>query len=695
MNDVHIEAYIEEAREHLIQLEEALLELETSPQDTELIGMVFRSMHTIKGSGAMFGFTDIEAFTHEVESVYDLVRDGKMSVTKELIDLSLKARDCIRMMLNDQDTDEALIEYVRSEFKKLNSKDQNAQSKHHAPKEGLEQTKKPETYLIRFYPHADIFESGTNPILLLRELSELGNCDTVAHIETIPPLDVFETEKCYTTWDLVLTTDAGLDAIQDVFIFVSDEAEIQINPLKDEDEGSVQKKIGEILLERGDITTDKLQAALGKQKRIGEVLIEEGSVLPDSVQSALAEQEHSKRNREKQQSEESISSIRVAASKLDILVDLVGELVTMQAHLTQKANSGTDPELLAISEQVERLTAELRDNAMGMRMLPIGTTFGRFKRLVRDLSVSLGKKIDLITEGAETEIDKTVIEKLNDPLVHLIRNSIDHGIEPPEIRKSLNKPETGRIRLSALHSGANVIVQIQDDGKGLDRNAIFEKAVEKGLVSRDAVLTDDEIFGFIFHAGFSTAREVTNVSGRGVGMDVVRKAIVDKLKGSIEISSEQGKGTTVSIKLPLTLAIVEGLLVKIADSSYVLPLSIVKECIELSEEDRRKSQGGNLAYIRGEIVPYLRLRHEFGITGGLPEIEQIVVTESDGNRVGLVVDSVVGEHQTVIKNLGKMYGNVEGISGATVLGDGSVALIVDVRQILRASETVEAARNQL
>jgi two-component system chemotaxis sensor kinase CheA len=691
MIDAHREAYLEEAREHLLQLEESLLELEASPEDVELIGRVFRSMHTIKGSGAMFGFDDIAGFTHEVETVYDLVREGKLSVTKELIDLSLKARDCIRMMLNDEESDEVLIEEVRSAFKGFN----NQKTIPITPQEKEKDMPpvspdKQITYLVRFRPHRDFFENGANPIPLLKELQELGTCNITAQFESIPVLQVLDPEQCYTSWDVVLTTDAGVNAIKDVFIFVEDAAEIGIEVIEpracDEEE---HKRLGEILVERGDLNLQDLKTILKEQKRLGEMLIDRGIVSPDSVQSALAEQEHIKKKREKQQNDESISSIRVAAPKLDTLVDLVGEIVTVQARLSQKANAENNPDLLAIAEQVERLTSELRENAMSMRMLPIGTTFGRFKRLVRDLSGELGKEIELITEGAETELDKTVIERLNDPLIHLIRNSIDHGIETPDIRESLCKQRVGYIRLSALHSGAHVLVRIQDDGKGLDREAILAKALERGLASPDATLTDDEIYGFIFHPGFSTAKEVTNVSGRGVGMDVVKKAIIDNLKGSIDIASEKGKGATVTIRLPLTLAIVEGLLVKIGDDSFVLPLSVVEECVELTEEDRQKSHGGNLAHIRGEIVPYIRLRREFGISGILPEIEQIVVTGTNGTRVGLVVDSVIGEHQTVIKNLGRMYKNVEGISGASVLGDGTIALIVDVPKLLDKVELAD------
>jgi two-component system chemotaxis sensor kinase CheA len=367
----------------------------------------------------------------------------------------------------------------------------------------------------------------------------------------------------------------------------------------------------------------------------------------------------------------------------------VGELVTVQARLTQTTSAFHSTELDAIAEEVERLTVELRDNTLNIRMLPIGTTFGRFKRLVRDLSGELGKEIELATEGAETELDKTVIEKLNDPLVHLIRNSIDHGIESPAVRVSQGKPGTGTILLSAVHSGGNVIVRIKDDGKGLDKEAILAKAVEKGLVAPNVEINEKDLFGFIFHPGFSTAKNVTNVSGRGVGMDVVKRAI-ETLHGSIDIKSVKGSGTVITVTLPLTLAIVEGLLVAIGKNHFVIPLSLVEECVELTPEDIKKTHGKNIAFIRNELVPYIRLRNEFNIHGERPVIEQIVVTGRNGERIGFVVDKVIGEHQTVIKSLGKFYRNVEGISGATILGDGTVALIVDVPNISKNAELAES-----
>jgi two-component system chemotaxis sensor kinase CheA len=370
------------------------------------------------------------------------------------------------------------------------------------------------------------------------------------------------------------------------------------------------------------------------------------------------------------------------------LVNLVGEMVTVQARLSQLANSRIDAELLSVAEEVERLTWDLRDQVLTIRMLPISGTFTRFKRLIRDLGAELGKDVTLVTEGGETELDKTVIDQLNDPLVHLVRNCIGHGIEAPGVRQAIGKPGKGRITLSAKHVGASVVLTVSDDGAGLDVARIRAKAIEKGLVSEHAELSDREVHALIFEPGFSTAQEVSNVSGRGVGMDVVRQA-VDALRGSVEVSSEEGKGTSFSLKLPLTLAIIDGLLIDIAADHYVLPLSAVEECIELTREESEQTHGRNLVTIRGEIVPYVRLRDEFKIIGERPDIEQIVIVNIEGLRVGFVVDHVVGEHQTVIKNLGRMYQDVDGVSGATILGDGRVALILDLPQLAGRAEEYE------
>ncbi|EMG38824.1 CheA signal transduction histidine kinase [Desulfocurvibacter africanus PCS] len=694
-DDLNRLAFKEEAHDLLSELESALLELEATPDDRETIDRVFRAMHTIKGSGAMFGFDDIARFTHEVETVFDLVRNGQLAVSKELLDLTLVARDRIMAMLSGSesgiDQDPAASQRIVKSLKSLLGQAGVVAS---LPEPKPESSIMPsaamnedaEIFRIHFKPPRNVFLSGTDPLALLEELAALGTCKVTAHLDDVPVLSVYEPDACYAWWNVIIVTKAGRQALQDVFIFVEDDSEISIDKVEpglNVEVNGEHKKLGEILVDRGDITEEDLLKALGSQKRIGAILTESGVVSPAQVASALAEQAALKDGRVARKPQESVSSIRVAAEKLDKLVDLVGELVIVQAQVNQYVVQRKDPYLAALSEQLGRLSDELRDSTLGIRMLPIGTTFSKFKRLVRDLSDALGKEIELETEGAETELDKTVIERFGDPLVHLLRNSIDHGIELPAERLAQGKPRHGTIKLTAEHSGGDVLIRIFDDGKGLDAKTIFTKAVEKGLVSPDAELSEKEIFNFIFAPGFSTAKAVTSVSGRGVGMDVVKQAI-DSLRGSIDIASNKGLGTTITIKLPLTLAIIDGLQVQVENEFYVIPLSLVEECVELigSKGNGRREQ--RIIHLRGEVVPYIRMREWFDISGTAPEIEQVVITSQGDNRVGIVVDHVIGEHQTVIKSLGRVYREVEGISGATIKGDGSMALILDIPRLVRS-----------
>uniref|UniRef100_C6E3S7 Chemotaxis protein CheA n=1 Tax=Geobacter sp. (strain M21) TaxID=443144 RepID=C6E3S7_GEOSM len=694
MQDNFIQAFKDEARELLADLEEALLEMEENPGDLGIVGRVFRTMHTIKGSGAMFGFDDIAAFTHNVETVYDLVRNGELAVSKELVTLSLEARDRILAMLEAVEcgaaVDQGLNDRVIERFRALVPAGRAGAGSSHAPAAAaapVPEEREAVTYRIRFRPAPGIFNAGINPLSLIAELQELGPCAVVAHTSSIEPLESFEPEQCHLFWDIILTTSAGDDAIKDVFIFVIDDCELTISAIDDGSRQDEYKKLGQILMERGDMTAQQMEEILGRQKRFGELAVEAGVVDAETVTAALLEQRHVKEVRQERQSQgpEGASSIRVAAEKLDVLVNLVGELVTVQARLSMVAQElKKHAELVSVAEEVERLTNDLRDNALDIRMLPIGATFSKFKRLVRDLSSELGKEIELATEGAETELDKTVIEKLNDPLVHVIRNSIDHGIETPEAREAKGKPRAGTIRLSAVHSGDSVLITIKDDGAGLDADAIRAKAVERKIISASAELSEKEIWNLIFAPGFSTAAKVTSVSGRGVGMDVVKQAI-EGLRGTIDVKSS-AEGTSIMLKIPLTLAIIESLLVQIGKDRFVLPLSMVDECILHSKGDIDKSHGREILMVREKLVPYIPLRRMFRIPGDAPDIQQVVICQLEGKRVGLLVDWVIGEHQTVIKSLGRMYQQVEGMSGATILGDGSVALILDVPAIMQVAE---------
>jgi two-component system chemotaxis sensor kinase CheA len=694
MIEQHIATYREEAYELLAELETSLLELEENPEDSDLIGRVFRAMHTIKGSGAMFGFDEIAVFTHEVETVFDLARNGLISVGKQLLNLTLRARDHVKALLDasvsgapvDRSAGEAIIAGLK-ELVPSSGKARSAEPEPEVPAP-VDAADEQQTWRIRFKPSPEMLLTGTKPSGLLNELRELGACRVIAHNDLIPPLSELTPEHCYIYWDIILTTTRGRDAIRDVFIFIEDDCELRIDLVDDGgriDADGGYKKLGDILVERGDLSPVEMHKVLGLQKRFGELAVAVGIVTPDKVQAALVEQQQVKAVRQERAVQDAATSIRVPAEKLDLLVNLVGELVTVQAHLSQTSAIRNDADFIAIAEEVERLTNELRDTALNIRMLPIGSTFSKFKRLVRDLSQELGKEIDMVTEGADTELDKTVIERLNDPLVHLIRNSIDHGIEMPDVRRAAGKPAQGVVHLGAVHSGDSVLITIRDDGAGLDKERIRAKAIERGLMSASTELSDQEIYQMIFAPGFSTAAAVTSVSGRGVGMDVVKKAI-EALRGAIDIASTPGRGSTITLRIPLTLAIIDSLLVRIASDSFVLPLACVEECVELTREDIRNAHGRNLANVRGTLIPYIPLREHFAITGNPPDIEQIVITSVNGAKVGFVVDSVIGEHQTVIKSLGRMYRDVKGISGATILGDGTVALILDMGLLLQSVE---------
>jgi two-component system chemotaxis sensor kinase CheA len=689
-----METFQEEAEEVLADLEAALLELEERPNDMELVDRAFRAMHTIKGAGGMFGFDRLAAFTHHLETAFDGVRNGELEVGKELIDIGLGARDLIRALLDQPTPTPELETAVAALLKRLsayfgqNFRDDSARPvranppipDRRAPAQGI-------TLRIRIKPADDAFIHGMDLLPVLRELADLGPCHITTLTGDVPPLDRLEAERCHLACDVILTTDRGRDAVEDVFIFVQDDWCITVEAIDDgahSGEAPSERAVGEILVRRGDAAPEHVREALSQQKRTGEILTEHGHVTPDKVRSALAEQTLIRERHQQRLAKENAAHVKVPADRLDSLMDLVGELVISQARLSQTANGRDDPELVSIAEEMERLTTELRDTTLELRMLPIGTTFARFRRLVRDLAAELGKEIELVTEGAETELDKTVIDRLGDPLVHLIRNSVDHGIEAPDTREFADKPRKGTVRLSATHSESHVLICIKDDGAGLDAQAIRAKAVERGLISPDTELADDELFNLIFEPGFSTAKAVSKVSGRGVGMDVVRRSI-ESLRGKVRIDSDRGKGTTVTVELPLTLAIIEGLLVQVAKERYVLPLSLVEECIERTQVDSAPDNGNRLVEVRGELVPYLRLREWFNEGSDRPDIEQIVVTRLGETRFGFSVDQVIGQHQTVIKTLGKLYEGVEGLAGATILGDGGLALILDAAKLVHAA----------
>jgi two-component system, chemotaxis family, sensor kinase CheA len=694
MSGVGGEIFVDEARELLAEVESALLALERDAEDPELVATLFRALHTLKGSGAMFGFDDIATVAHEMETVFEQVRSGSLAVSAELVDLGLLALDHLRTLVGLAAGEAREHPDVVGLLARIGAfSGRSAKGEPLIPAARAIGSDLLRTYRIRFHPPADIFQRGLNPLGFLHELYALGDCLAVVQTGEIPDLQAFDPQRCYLFWDLILTTAADHDAIRDIFIFIEDGCRLNISLIDEEgwpENAADYKRLGEILVERGDLATRDLEQVLRERKRLGESLVEAGLVDSSRVGSALAEQQRIQELRRQRQEGGTAKSLRVNSEKLDQLVDLVGELVTIQARLSQTSLRSHDPDIAAVAEEVERLTWALRDQVLNIRMLPIGTTFGNFRRMVRDLGAELGKEVELVTGGGETELDKTVLERLNDPLAHLIRNCIGHGIESPTERLEAGKSRTGRIQLFASQVGSNVQVQISDDGRGLDSRRIRAQAVASGLLAPEAELNEKELFELIFIPGFTTTAEVTSVSGRGVGMDVVRQA-VDGLRATIDIASTPGKGTTFTMELPLTLAIIDGLLVDIGGENFVLPLSAVEECIELKQEERKKSGSRNLVYLREELIPFIRLRERFGIPGEAPEIEQIVIATLEKRRVGFVVDSVVGENQTVIKPLGRLYREARGLSGATILGDGSVALILDLPQLVQMEEIAEDA----
>ncbi|MGJ4999342.1 chemotaxis protein CheA [Bradyrhizobium sp. HKCCYLS3077] len=670
MNSVDpVEVFRQEASELFETLEGSLLDLCQRPDDRELIDAAFRALHTIKGSGAMFGFDKVAAFTHEFETAFELIRRGEVKPTQELISVGLAAKDYIRALIHAPETVDSIIgDAILDELKQLvapgipafeSTPDRPAAvpSEHHAA-----------GWLLRLEFDAQILRNGSNPLDMLEDLAKLGPCFAVPITADIPLLDALEPEDCYLKWEVTLSSDCDKAAIEDVFMFVLDEMKLGITPM-----ARVELPEFAPLLQEAD--SEPPSSATVPVCAPPDAAVAERPALP-----AEPRREEPKRNEER-----GIATVRVQAERLDELMDRVGELVIAQARLSQLAATGSDLSIKLIAEEIERLAASLRDTTMGARMVPIGSLFGRFRRLVHDLSRELAKPVEFVTTGEDTELDKTMIECLADPLVHLIRNAIDHGIEDAGRRAAAGKPAQGRIELSAVHAGAQVLVTVSDNGGGLDTRRIRAKAEEQGLIAPGAALTDHEIHQLLFHPGFSTAQTVSALSGRGVGMDVVKKTI-ENMRGSIDLITRPGEGTTVTLRLPLTLAIIEGLLIRVGAGRYIIPLSAVEECVELTAADQR-SRGRSFLNVRGGLVPFLRLREVLQMDGEAEEHQKTIIISTGDTCVGLVADQIIGNHQTVIKSLSKLHSDVTIFSGATILGDGTAALILDVGQLVALAQS--------
>jgi two-component system chemotaxis sensor kinase CheA len=671
------EVFRQEASELFEVLEGALLDLGQRPDDRELVDSAFRALHTIKGSGAMFGFDKVASFTHEFETAFDRVRKGEIKPTQELISVALAAKDYIRALIEDpQSTDDVIGDAILDDLKRFVFPDQPSAPVAEiaeAPPLAPSESKQAGWHLyLEFESH--VLRNGSNPLDLLEDLCKLGPCFVVPVTDGIPFLDEMDPEDCYLKWDVKLHAACDKDAIDDVFMFVSDEMKLTLAPLEHV-EAPAPMPLFQLL--------DEEPAPVAVQ--VAEAATAPIAAQPVAPAEPKPEPKSESKPEPKPEGKRDIATVRVQAERLDELMDRVGELVIAQARLTQLASSGSDLSIKMIAEEIERLASSLRDTTIGARMVPIGSLFGRFRRLIHDLSRDLSKPVEFVTTGEDTELDKTMIECLADPLVHLIRNAIDHGIEDTATRAANGKTEQGRIELAAVHSGAQVLVTVKDNGGGLNTARIRAKAEEQGLIAAGAVLSDHEIHQFLFHPGFSTAQTISALSGRGVGMDVVKRTI-ENMRGTIDLSTRPGQGTTVTLRLPLTLAIIEGLLIRVGEGRYIIPLSAVEECVELTAEDNR-SRGRSFLNMRGNLVPFLRLREIMTATGEPDRHQKTIIISTGETRVGLVVDQIIGNHQTVIKSLSKLHSDVTIFSGATILGDGTAALILDVAQLVALAQS--------
>jgi two-component system chemotaxis sensor kinase CheA len=669
-----------EAAECLEAIEAGLLDLTHKLDDKDVVDAVFRGLHTLKGSGSMFGFDALAAFTHHCETAFDRVRKGEVPATAELVAAVLAAQDHMRALVDRPDADhgdtgQQLLAQLQAAVGGTSAGQDTASAL--APvATAAPVAAKTTTWRIRFSLPSNSMANGTNPLGLLDELRDLGECSVKADRSAIPSLEDIVPTDLYVTWEVILTSTQDRSAIDDVFIFVMDDMELEVQEIEG---AAASEPVAAAAVAVAVVSAPAAALPAAAAPSVAPLFKPVEAVPAKRDVTAQAEQRQAK----------AAENVRVPAERLDELMDRVGELVIAQSRLSQLASASADIALRSVSEEIERLSGELRDTMMVLRMVPVATLFSRFRRLVHDLARETGKVIELVTEGESTEVDKTVIERLADPLVHLVRNSIDHGLETPEERLAAGKSEAGTVTLSARQAGGEVIISIKDDGRGINRDRVRAKAESSGLIAPGQSLSDSELLQLIFAPGFSTAAAITNLSGRGVGMDVVKKT-VEALRGAIDITSQNGEGSEVSLRIPLTLAIIDGLLVRVGTGSYVIPLSAVEECLELSLEEDLRSRGRSFISLRDSLVPFLRLRDLFR-TGTKPDVHQKVVVISTGTeRVGLVVDQIIGDHQTVIKSMSKLHNDVATFSGATILGDGSVALILDVGHLVAAGQQQEA-----
>lgn len=697
MEDFH-KLFYDEGKELLGQLEEQLLLLENDMENMETINSIFRILHTLKGSGAMFGFTNLSSFTHQIESLYDEIRNKKINISSDIINYTLKSGDLIKEFIeSDDDKDlQSKGDKLLKELDEITNFTQDSENKvkEDEPEaaddaeDNFQTDSNLNLYYISFKPNEDIFKDGTKPIYLIDELSDLGESIISTNYKGLPYLNDIETEKCYFSWEILLSTKADIDEIKEVFIFVEEDSKIEIELVSAKDifsNETYKEKLTELFTQNlqgkdGIIRLIKMyekelsSTSASKTENVDTVVIE--NVIDDSKE----ETEKKEPVKPKPDSSTNIESVRISSKKLDELINLVSEFVTNQARLFNIASKQSDTQLSELSEDFQNLARQFRDIAFEMRLIPIDSLIVKFRRLVRDLSKQLNKKVDFITEGTDTELDKNIISAISDPIMHIIRNCMDHGIEAAEVRIKNNKPEVGTIKLSSYQSGSLIIISIKDDGAGIDEEALTKKAIEKKIIKNSKGLSKQDILNLIMHPGFSTSENVSNVSGRGVGMDVVKKN-VESLRGDIEIKSEKGKGTEIIIKLPLSLSIIDGLLTGVNGSYYLFPLSSVKKIFSI-DNHQRDSAYKNLIQVEGKQYPFISLPDEFNKTNNYNGIKSMLLVDYQDHEVGIIVDEVFSEYQAVLKPLDKLLKKSDIFSGASILGDGKLAMVIDINILI-------------
>ncbi|MBT4331127.1 MAG: chemotaxis protein CheA [Gammaproteobacteria bacterium] len=660
------QVYLEESFEGLEIMESGLLELDPGKADSEEINTIFRAAHSIKGGSATFGFKEVTGFTHIMETLLDQMRSDEREVTPAIVDLLLRSVDCLHEMFVDLKAGDAInqsrVDGVQEELERMLG-GESATTASAGPDseaaDGAAAVAVTEGWEIVFVPFAGMLKTGNEPLRILRALRELGELEVVVERDQVPTLEHLQPEECALGWKLRLKGDMARDEVAEIFEWVEDDCELSLTEIS-----------------AGHVAQEQSQQQVADASQ--------------SVVAAAPKEAGATRKKASGGNKQQSSSIRVAIEKVDALVDMIGELVITQSMLSQIGDNFTVDMIERMREglaQLERNTRELQESVMQIRMLPISFAFNRFPRVVHDLSATLGKKVELVVSGEGTELDKTVLEQIGDPLVHLVRNSIDHGIELPDVRVANGKPEVGTVNLNAYHQGGNIVIEVSDDGAGLNKQAILNKATQQGLIEEGEHLSDADAFDLLFRPGFSTAKEVTDVSGRGVGMDVVRRN-VRTLGGNVEVTSNPGVGSTFIVRLPLTLAILDGQLLRIGNEIFIIPLVSIIESIQVNMEFVNSiAHQAEVYQLREEYLPIIRLHDRLQLDEGNKDLENglLVVVEADGKRAALMVDDLLGQQQVVIKSLETNFHKMMGISGATILGDGTVSLILDVAGLMNDS----------